>query len=152
MTHPGGRPTKYRPHFCQLLDKAAAEGYSLTAFAGSLGSHRDQLIEWAAKFPEFADAVKRAKALRTQRWETQAINISQNGGSGGQAVMTIFGLKNVAPEEWRDRVEHEHSGTVTMEMLVRRALEAPGESAKVIEHDASLGAPSDDAKSQRDSG
>ena len=40
------------------------------------------------------------------RWEARLAKIADEGGGNGSAVSVIFGLKNVAPEEWRDRIEH----------------------------------------------
>lgn len=107
---PAGRPSKYDPAYCEQVIEAGAEGYSLTAFAGKIGVNRDTLHEWASAHPEFSDAVKTHKAKRTVWWEDRLRSIAQNGGAGGAATVTIFGLKNVAPEEFADRVVNEHTG------------------------------------------
>lgn len=107
---PAGRPSKYDPAYCEQVIEAGAEGYSLTAFAGKIGVCRDTISEWMNTHPEFSAAVKAHKAVRTAWWEDRLRSIAQIGGAGGAATATIFGLKNVAPEEFADRVVNEHTG------------------------------------------
>ncbi len=108
--HPGGRPTKYEPRFCEEVEDLMAQGYSLGAFAGHVGVARSTINEWIDNHPEFSEAVSRAKAKRLLMWEGIGLKVAQYGGSGGQATMTIFGLKNMGEDEWRDKQEFEHSG------------------------------------------
>ena len=105
-----GQPTKYDPAYCQRVETFCGDGYSLTAFAGEIGVDRDTISEWAKVHPEFSVAVKRAKALRARWWEDRARDVAQTGGPGGQATMVIFGLKNHAPDDFRDKQEHELTG------------------------------------------
>ncbi len=83
-------------------------GFSLTAYAGHIGVSRDTLSEWASVHPEFSAAVRTAKAMRARAWEQRACDVGENGGKGaGQAAMIMFMLKNHAPEEFKDKLEHE---------------------------------------------
>jgi hypothetical protein len=107
---PAGRPSKYSSAYAEEVVTFCAEGYSLTAFAGSIGVCRDTISEWTVQYEEFSAAVNRAKAKRAMWWEEQACKVAANGGPGGQATMVIFGLKNHAPEDYRDKQEHEHTG------------------------------------------
>jgi hypothetical protein len=97
----GGRPTLYRPDYCQGVIDHMGQGYSLTAFAGSIRVAVESVYEWQAKFPEFAEAVKIAKAARVSVCEGRLMN-AQNA----QVTACIFQLKNAAPDEWRDRTEN----------------------------------------------
>lgn len=103
--HPGGRPTKYKPEYCERVIEAGREGYSLTAFAAMIEVDRDTITEWCSVHPEFSLAVKHHKAHRARMWEDRLAKVADRGGAPGQATAIIFGLKNVAPEEWRDRTE-----------------------------------------------
>ena len=106
----GGRPSKYSPAYCEEVITFCDQGYSLTAFAGEIGVARSTINEWIEQFPAFSEAVNRAKAKRARWWEGQARNVAAEGGQGGRATMVIFGLKNHAPEDFRDKTEHELSG------------------------------------------
>ena len=65
--HPGGRPTDYRPEYCELVVAEMAKGYSLGAFAATVGVARRTITEWMAVHEEFSLAVSRAKAARLSR-------------------------------------------------------------------------------------
>ena len=78
-----GRPTSYRPEFCQRVIKLMSEGRSLDGCAALLGVHPDSLYTWQKRHPEFSDAVKAGRAAGTAFWESRLLEIAQ-GGSGGR--------------------------------------------------------------------
>lgn len=106
---PGARP--YDPVYCDLVVRDMAEGYSLTAFAGSIGASRGAIDAWIGVHPVFAEAVERGRALRLRRWEQMGLDCATKGAPGSGAVsMIIFGLKNLGDEAWTDAARQEHSG------------------------------------------
>ena len=108
---PGGRPSKYNEAYCEEVVNYMADGFSLTAFAGEIGVCRDTITEWCNVHPEFSLAVKRGKAKCAQWWENAARNSMSGGFAGkGAATITIFGLKNMAPDDWADKQQLEHGG------------------------------------------
>lgn len=98
-----GRPTKYDKAFCEQAVAFLAHGYSVAALAGELGVSKQTLYNWQDEHPEFFDAVKRGQAKAALWWENVLRTCATTGTTSTAA---IFGLKNRAPEEWRDRVEH----------------------------------------------
>ena len=107
---PAGRPSKYDPAYCQRIINHMAEGASVASFAAEIGVARDTISEWANRHPEFSAAVKIAKAKCGAWWETQGRNLAVNGG--GSATLVIFGLKNMSPDDWREKQEIQHGGKV----------------------------------------
>ena len=107
---PAGRPSKYQPAYCNEVVSFCEQGYSLTAFAGEIGVDRASITRWCEEHEEFRTAVNRAKAKRAAHWEKLALQVAQSGGTGAQATLIVFGLKNHAPDEFRDKQEHEHTG------------------------------------------
>jgi hypothetical protein len=107
---PAGRPTKYDPAYCDAVVDHMKDGASVTSFAASIGVCRDTISEWMSVHDEFSAAVKRGKAVCAAWWERTA----RSGATGGLAnpTLCIFGLKNMAPDEWREKQEIEHSGDV----------------------------------------
>jgi len=103
-----GRPTKFKPAYCNEVINTMATGLSLTAFAGEIGVARSTINEWIDNFPEFSEAVRVAKAKRTLALERGML-----GAESGPAVTArMFALKNADPDEWRDKREVQHSGEV----------------------------------------
>ena len=112
-----GRPTKYDPSYCDLVVEHMATGASLTSFASSIDVCRDTVSEWCSKHEEFSAAVKRAKAKCAAWWE----DVARKGAIGEDAnpTLCIFGLKNMAPDDWRDKQELQHSGNLEVTKVVR---------------------------------
>ena len=107
---PAGRPSKYDPAYCKKAVDFLSDGYSITALAGSLGIGISTLYDWEKAFPEFSAALKVGRAGATKWWEDKARDAAEQGN----ATAIVFGLKNRASNEWRDKVETEHSGEVKL--------------------------------------
>lgn len=103
-----GRPSTYEPRYCEEVIQFLRDGYSIAAFAGSIGVARSTIYEWIDAHPEFSDAVKIAQAGSVLAWE-ERLRVAATAGDGN-ATAIIFGLKNRAGDEWRDVKAHEHSG------------------------------------------
>ena len=105
-----GRPTDYRPEYCDEVQAAMADGYSLTAFAGMIDVDRSTIGNWMDAHPEFFLAVSRGKAKRLLHWETSAMRVAERGGGPGTATIIVFGLKNMGGDEWADKSEVKNTG------------------------------------------
>ena len=109
---PAGRPTKYDPAFCEQAIDFLAQGYSVTAFAGSIRVARSTVYLWAEEHPEFSDALNIGQATSALWWEDRLRHTAATGE--GNAASSIFALKNRAQEDWRDKHEHEHKGNLSV--------------------------------------
>jgi hypothetical protein len=98
-----GRPSKYDPAFCDLVVPFMEQGYSTTALAGHLGVARSTVYLWMQENPAFSDAVKEGMAASAIWWENCLRNTAMKGE--GNATAAIFGLKNRASDDWRDKTE-----------------------------------------------
>lgn len=123
------RPTDYDPAYCERIveffnrepwtehqrtitrrdGSTVEETYRLPAelptlanFACHIGVHRDTLHEWGKVYPEFSDAIKRAKAHQERILVSNGLCGLYEGPFG------IFTAKNILG--WRDKVEQEISG------------------------------------------
>ena len=110
MAHPGGRPSKYKEAYCNEVITHMAEGASLTSFAAEIGVARSSINEWMEKHPEFSEAVNKGKAKCAAWWEKKG----REGAAGLAQVnptLVIFGLKNMAGDDWRDRKDIDHTSS-----------------------------------------
>lgn len=105
-----GRPSKYSEAYCNEIIEHMATGASIASFAGLIGVSRDTISEWAKVHEEFSAAVKIGKAKCASWWEGRLRTIAETGGGPGAATASIFGLKNMAPDDWREKTETEISG------------------------------------------
>lgn len=104
---PVGRPTKYKPEFCGLVIEYMEKGLSKEAMAGVLRINKDTLYAWAAKYPEFSDALKEGVELSRLFWEQKGIDHLVHTKNSKQLNSTawIFNMKNRF--KWTDKKEIE---------------------------------------------
>ena len=58
---PGGRPTKYKPAFCDRAFDFALVGMTDGKLAGALKIDEATLYLWKNSYPELCDAIKRGR-------------------------------------------------------------------------------------------
>ena len=57
-----GRPTKYKPHYCDLAETILAGDKPWCEVARILRVHTETLSEWKKKYPDFSAAYNRGRA------------------------------------------------------------------------------------------
>lgn len=111
MTNPVGRPSKFSPAYCGEVITHMQDGASLTSFAAEIGVSRATINVWMAEYPEFLEAVGKAKAKCAAWWEKQGRTIALSGGGPGASTLVIFGLKNMSADDWREKQEFDHTSS-----------------------------------------
>jgi transposase len=98
--HPGGRPTDYKPEYCEMLVEHMKRGLSFEAFGAVVDVCEDTLYEWRKVHPEFSEAYKRGLAHSRNFWEELGL-IGTTEGKNFNATTWIFNMKNRF--KWKDR-------------------------------------------------
>lgn len=70
---PAGRPTKYKPAYCDLLLEHMRSGLSYTTFADVIDVNPDTLYQWEKDYPDFSETKKRAFIGCLHFWEKVGI-------------------------------------------------------------------------------
>lgn len=128
---PVGRPTDYRPEYCEQAAKLCALGATDDQIADFLGVAMSTFYLWKHAHPEFSESIKTAKEIADDRverslyhravgYQTDAVKIFQYEGSElvvpyrenvqPDTTAAIFWLKNRKPEQWRDVSRQERTG------------------------------------------
>ena len=68
---PAGRPTLYKPEYCEKVIELGKQGKSQVQIACALGVLRTTMIEWTNQHPEFLTALTRAKHHEQDWWENE---------------------------------------------------------------------------------
>lgn len=104
-----GRPTKYKPEYCERIIELSSDGKSIAQCCADLKISRDTWHEWKKNHTDFSDAVKKAEQLR-ETWWTQMGLAAMTGKAkvNGEIVkvnstMFIWLSKNVVG--WRDKLD-----------------------------------------------
>jgi len=64
-----GRPTKYRPEYCEMLKKHMSVGKAIYSFCAKIGINKETIREWVSKYPEFSVAKEQGLYLSFSWWE-----------------------------------------------------------------------------------
>lgn len=107
-----GRPSKYKPEFCDEVIKLARTGASKAEMALDLEIAYSTFDKWQNEIPEFSEAVKAAEKISQGWWEKQGRLATFGGTEGFNATSFIFNMKNRFSDDWKDKKETEHSGSV----------------------------------------
>lgn len=132
-----GRPSSYDPEFVEQARKLAKLGATDAEIAEFFEVAPSTIYAWKIAHPEFSEALKRGKevadALVEQSLFRRATGYSHDavkiisvavGNNEGSRIETIpyvehhapdttaaiFWLKNRKPQEWRDKIQQEHTG------------------------------------------
>lgn len=111
-----GRPTAYKPEYCEMLLQHCEEGYTFEAFAGRLRVCTQTLYNWEKEHPEFLEAKK--AALNVMLYSDQIV---LNHGAKGlienyNAASQIFKMKAV--HKWSDKQEIDLSGNLNINLSI----------------------------------
>ena len=117
-----GRPTEYRPEHCQTIIDCAERGLTVSAALAVIGISRQACNEWAAKYDSFGDALARARFIRQLHYEQLLEQQAREGGDSSKFQATRFALINVAPDDWRERVEGHVQVNLTLADLITTAI------------------------------
>ena len=112
---PVGRPEEYKPEYCDVVIEQMKEGASKTEVAAILGTYRDRLIKWAAKHPDFANAIKKGEELSKAWWLKQGrVALREQAFN---ATLYYMNMKN--RHGWADKSENKVNVTATPEIIVK---------------------------------
>lgn len=129
------RRSKYDPKVCAVVRNYARLGATDAQIAEFLGVAPSTLYLWRLAHEDFAaalaegkvsadDQVERSLFQRATGYRHIAFKMFQHEGKvvtkryvehyPPDTVACIFWLKNRRKEQWRDKVDHEHGGSVTV--------------------------------------
>lgn len=105
---PAGRPTSYDPEYCERVVEFGRDGKSLTWIATELGVVKQTIHNWMKEFPEFLDAMTRAKELSQRWWEDKGQDGLERQGFNSSVWSRSMAAR--FPDDWREIKGSEVSG------------------------------------------
>lgn len=131
------RPTKYKPEYADQAAKLCLLGATDAQLADFFEVSVSTINLWKVQHSEFSESIKVPKALADERVEQSLFRRAMGYEHDEvdikvvdkEIVMTpirkyyppdttamIFWLKNRNPEQWRDKADLEHTGSLTVEI------------------------------------
>jgi hypothetical protein len=126
-----GRPTAYKPEYAKQAEKLCALGATDVELADFIEVEVRTIYRWKSEHDKFCQALKVGKDVADER-VVRSLYARANGYEhdevdirvvSGEIVQTpirkhyppdttaaIFWLKNRRKDEWRDKLDHEHTG------------------------------------------
>lgn len=130
----GGRPTLYKPEYCEQAFKLCLLGADDKRIANFFNIQESTLNNWKNKYPKFMESLKEGKELadaeiasslyhRAKGYSCKDTKFATHEGKitdsqeytkhyPPDTTAAIFWLKNRQKKEWRDKQDVEHSGSV----------------------------------------
>lgn len=102
---PAGRPTSYKPEYCDRVIEMGDQGYSVVEMAAELNVARSTLEnEWPEKNEAFSVALTHARQKSQAWWERQGReNVVMGVGKGTfNASMWSRSMAARFPKDWRE--------------------------------------------------
>ena len=106
---PGGRPSLYKPEYCERVIELGREGMSIIEMAAEIGVSRSTLEEsWPELSAEFSEAFARARELSQAWWEGQG----RKGLMADRFNAQLYSRSMAArfPKDWRESKEQRVTG------------------------------------------
>jgi len=110
MVNPVGRPTKYKQEMCDIVIECGKEGKTLAEMATAIDVDRATVNDWMENNQEFSRAVKHGLGNAQAWWEKQGRKRTFDS-NGFNATSYIFQMKNRFKDDWRDKVENDHTSS-----------------------------------------
>lgn len=147
-----GRPSEYKAEYAVQATKLCKLGATDQEIADFFGMTARTIYRWKGQYPAFCQALKVGKAeaddrverslfARANGYEHEEVDIRVVSNEIVQTQIRkyyppdttacIFWLKNRRVKEWRDKVDHEHSGDLAIHKITDEELAAKIEAMSV---------------------
>lgn len=103
----GGRPSKYKSEYCEMLLQHMKDGFMFDTFAAVIEVNIDTLYEWVKRHPEFSDALKNGRVRELYWYEKTGKAAILGKIPNFNAAVYCFHMKNKF--KWADKVEVEQT-------------------------------------------
>lgn len=126
--NPVGRPSDYKPEYCDMLIEHMAGGLSFEAFAGVLRKSKVTLYKWADEHAEFMNAKQVGTEACRLFWEKlgvdYVINISESHKDGDSSShiskslnAKVYDINMKNRFGWADKQEIKQELTAAVDMV-----------------------------------
>jgi len=144
---------KYNQETVDILVRHIKGGSTITSACDAVGINKTTFYDWMKTKPNFSNAIKKAQSIPNKKVEkalyksavgylTTVAKYQVKGPKGEPQTKTIkkkilpnitamiFWLKNKMPDEWKDKQDIEHSGSVITYEVSEKFMPKKGKGKK----------------------
>jgi len=103
-----GRPSLFKPEYCDTVIELGKQGYSKARMAAHFDVAKQTIDQWAKDYPDFSDALTRARTLCQAHWEHRGYGGLEN--KNFNTPLYIGSMKSMFREDYMDRSSTEITG------------------------------------------
>jgi hypothetical protein len=123
-----GRPTDYKPEYCEMLIEHMAEGYSFKSFGGIIGVAESTLHKWKSEHLEFSESINIGSLKSMVFWEKIGRKGMMNDIPFFNDRIWRLNMINRFRSDWIDGTKNENNDKVKTEIIVRYEGDSPNDS------------------------
>lgn len=116
MANTVGRPTDYRPEYCDKVVELGKMGKSLAHICAEIGVARSTIHLWMNTYPQFSEAIELSRAYAQAWWEDRAQEQVVAPTPGFNASLWGKSMSARFPDDYTDKQKQEVSGTSSLEV------------------------------------
>jgi hypothetical protein len=130
-----GRPSEYKPEYCERVIELGRLGMSVVEMASDIGVSRNTLeTSWTAAHPEFLEALEIARECSQSWWESMGrVNLIMPKEAGTfQASVWSRSMAARFPKDWRENKGVELTGKDGGPVQIKRAADMTDDELALI--------------------
>ena len=117
----GGRPSKYKPEYCEQLFEHMKGGLSFVSFGAVIRVDGATLDRWVKEFPEFCASKKEGRAAQVLFYEQFGRSAMAGKIKNFNATAFVWMTKNMLG--WSDKIEvHQEIEPITLRIKGEKGL------------------------------
>lgn len=90
-----GRPSKYKPEYCEMLIAHMKAGYPAQIFGSTIGVCYKTVWTWFHKYPDFLQAKMIGEGLLVKHWMDLGTDLAKGKYQFGKTTAWVFTMKNI---------------------------------------------------------
>ena len=128
MSDKVGRPTDYKPEYCEMLIEHMSEGYSFESFGGVIEVSERVLYDWEKAHKEFLHSKEIGVQKSMVWWEKVGRRGMMNDIPFFNDRIWRLNMINRFRSKWSDGTKNENNDKVKTEIIVRYEGDTPNDS------------------------
>ena len=110
---PVGRPSEYKPEYCELVAELGKKGYSHAQIAAEIGVTRKTLYAWADQNPEFLYQIQLSAEMAQAWWESIGQGQMLSPTPGFSSGLWAKSMSARFKEDYTERTKQEVTGDLS---------------------------------------